>query len=151
MKEYVQAEIYSINEPSPFMKMLMEEPFNDYPGPNVLSSVQAIMEEDLPAWDFSDELTNNELDTITNWLNDPGNHQYSILLARSKPMTAGPVNETGYIDDWMHRIEIIRRTIYLSEKWWMDIAIRNDTSEPVLMVTHKGDYKEFRQQKEKKT
>lgn len=138
---------HQLNEPSPFMKHMKQ-----------LDGLQKMLDAtpadytpepyELPASDFSDDLTSEEVETITDWLNNPEQvHANVMVIARRRNTGLGcGWDESGPLPQpVMNNLQIyrVKQTFRGASPhiWTADIAFRSDTGEPVVMVTHEGDYR----------
>jgi hypothetical protein len=100
------------------------------------------------------KLAEKDLDYITEQLNDPNFTQRFIQIAKSAPKTyAGPMPEGPLMpaEASFHVIEFHRMLIPIRDgsQHWIDIAYDPETHEPVVIVTHEGNFQHWYEEKVK--
>lgn len=99
--------------------------------------------------EWESPLTDDEIERICEWMNDETKWQQTVLyIARIKRVTWSALLDIDIPDDVVHAIEIRRHRLQVNDRWWLDIATRTDTGEPVATVNHQGDFDEFRHEQE---
>lgn len=88
------------------------------------------------------------LEEITNWLNDESNHDTCREWALFKPLTSKVLPEGSFpflaeVESHYYRLLIKRSRFNFADKYWVDIAWRDDTGEPLVFVSHQGSLADY--------
>ena len=97
------------------------------------------------------ELDNEQIQNVIDWLEKPyqdfisGSDYWELIMLRhEKWEPLKELEETGAIL-LPYTVILIRRlpVVFADRRWWVDMAIRTDTGEPIASVNHKGDHSQF--------
>ena len=100
------------------------------------------------------ELSDDALEAVESWLQaDRGEFDYStaywerLINVHNPQKIEAQLVETGEIPNSFqpYSIILVRRLpiIFADKRWWMDVAIRMDTGEPIATVNHKGNWYDY--------
>jgi len=97
------------------------------------------------AWN---EINEQDIDYITEQLNNVNNYQREFEIVKTKPYAPNSLVEPVDSPNIMVTYIVIRvsRKVWTPDprfRYWIDVAYRWDTGEPLVIVTHKGDMREW--------
>jgi hypothetical protein len=92
------------------------------------------------------QITEDHLEEIRQWMDNQDDNSELKELLFFKPLKAGLMSE--YSDPTSaevhyYQVLIRRKRVNCGYKYWVDIAYRTDTGEPLLFVSHEGNIEEY--------
>jgi hypothetical protein len=123
-----------------------------FPGTVDLTDEEYQILEEIPTPPL--ELTEQHMDDIVKWLEKPYEQFDSdkqefwelMVAVKSGISVHQSLAETNSI--LPYTIVLIKRlpVVFADKRWWVDMAIRVDTGEPIAMVNHQGDWDQYRKE-----
>lgn len=91
------------------------------------------------------ELSEHDEMRISEWLNDPTQWKNSCIYIAKMRHPDSIISEVEInFDLYFRQIKIVRHRLQVNDRWWIEIATREDTGEPIVTVNHPGDFNEYR-------